>query len=77
MMQSHAELIGFTETVKTYTAVINGRVVVVEDVPFLIDPNTGEEYLEPLVSQQLYDLVRNPELKTREISADVYCWKHD
>jgi hypothetical protein len=76
-MTSHATEIGFTEQNKTYTTFVNGRVVIVQDVPFLIDPETGEEYLEPLVSQQLFDLVRNPDLKTREVTADLYEWQHD
>ena len=76
-MTTQAAEIGFIEKDKSYTAVVNGRLVIVENVPFLIDPDTGEEYLEPMVSQQLFDLVRKPELKTREVSADLYEWRHD
>ena len=76
-MTTHAAEIGFVEKNKAYTSVVNGRVVVVQDVPFLVDPETGEEYLEPMVSQQLFDLVRNPALKTREVTADLYEWKRD
>ncbi|NJK43308.1 MAG: hypothetical protein HC933_02760 [Pleurocapsa sp. SU_196_0] len=65
------------EVHKTYTSSLDGRIVVVEDVPFMIDTETQEEYLEPLVSQRLFDLVRQPEQRDGQVTADLYRWKRD
>jgi hypothetical protein len=65
---------GLIEISQTYTTIIEGRVVVIYDVPMLQDPETQETLLSPDTAEKLFDLLSHPEYKTGVTSAEVYSW---
>jgi hypothetical protein len=65
---------GLIEIRQTYTTMLNGRVIVIHDVPMLQDPDTQEMLLSPETAQQLYELLNHPEYKTGIMTAEVYTW---
>ena len=64
---------GLVEIKQTYTAVLQGRVVV-HDVPMLQDPDSQETLLTPETAEKLYNLLSRPEQKTGVTTADIYAW---
>ena len=54
------------EVNRTYVTLVDGRPIVIHNVPMLQDPDTAET---------LYDLLAHPEHKTGEVTADVYEWR--
>ena len=66
---------GLTEIQQTYTTLINGAPVIVYNVPMLKDDESGEAFLKPEVSTQLFELLSHPENKTGEMLVDVYRWQ--
>ena len=66
---------GLIEVNKTYTAIINGRPVVIHNVPMLQDPDTEETFLAPDTAEKLYDLLKHPKRKAGVVTADVYEWQ--
>lgn len=65
---------GLIPVTKTHTMLVDGRAVIIHDVPMLQDPDTEELFLAPDTAEQLYELVRHPEQKQSVTSADVYRW---
>ena len=63
---------GLIEVNKTYTTFIDGRPVVIHNVPMLQDPDT---FLAPDTAEKLYDLLKHPERKASVVTADVYEWQ--
>ena len=41
----------------TYTIEYNGRIVIIEDVPARVDPETGEQFFSPATVEQLQAIV--------------------
>jgi hypothetical protein len=68
---------GLIKIRRSYTALIGDQVVVVHDVPMLLDPDNQETYLAPHTAERLYELVGDPTRKTGAVSADVYRWDRD
>ena len=66
---------GLTEVSETYTAIVDGRPVIIHNVPMLRDPDTDETFLAPDTAEKLYELLRHPEHKTGVVVADVYEWQ--
>ncbi len=67
---------GLIKVNKTYTTILNGRPVVIHNVPMLQDPDTEETFLAPDTAEKLYDLLRHPDRKAGVVSADVYEWQN-
>jgi hypothetical protein len=63
------------ETRQTYTTLIKGNPVIVQDVPMLKDLESGETYFAPEVAEQLFELLSHPENKTGVMTVDVYKWQ--
>lgn len=59
---------------RRYTAFVDGRAVVVEGVPYIHDPETDDFFLEADVAERLYQIVRNPVLRSTIGRADLYAW---
>jgi hypothetical protein len=74
-MNATTDFVEFQKITKTYTCVVDGRIVVVHGVPYLQDPDTLEHYLDPQDAQRLFELTRNPTAKNRVAQADVYNWE--
>jgi len=59
---------------QSYTDFVDGRSVVVHNVPYLYDEISGRFLLSPDVAEELYDLIHNPALRKTISSTDVYAW---
>ncbi len=59
----------------TYTAMIRGKPVMIEAVPVLQDPDTGETFLAPEIASKLFELLSLPENRFGVVQADVYTWQ--
>ena len=64
-----------TKVNRTYVTLVDGRPIVIHNVPMLQDPDTEEMFLSPNTAETLYDLLAHPERKTGEVTADVYEWR--
>lgn len=56
----------------TYTAEIEGRVIVVEHVPARVNPDSGERFFSPEVYDRLQKIVWGGEEPTRVIETPVF-----
>ena len=63
------------EVSETYTAIVDGRPVVIYNVPMLHGPDTDETFLAPDTTEKLYELLRHPEHKTGVVVVNVYEWQ--
>jgi YgiT-type zinc finger domain-containing protein len=62
----------FEERRVTYTVEIDGRVVVVENVPARVSVETGEQYFSPETVERLHSIVRGERKPVRTIQTPVY-----
>lgn len=56
----------------TYTLEMNGRLVVVENVPARVDTETGEQFFSPETVERLQDIIRGGKEPVRVIQAPVF-----
>jgi YgiT-type zinc finger domain-containing protein len=56
----------------TYTLEMDGRFVVVENVPARVDPETGEQLFAPQTVERLQEMIRGGEPPVRVIETPVY-----
>ncbi len=67
---------GFEIEYRDYSKVIDGRVVVVEKVPYLRDPQTDELYLHASTAQQLWDIIYSHTAQPHhQMLTTVYLWQ--
>lgn len=67
---------GLLEIQKTYTSYVGERLVIVHGVPYLVDPETFEEFLSPDTAEKLYEMIENPTLRSSVASGDLYRWEN-
>lgn len=57
---------------KSYVTIQNGRAIVIENVPYCIDPRTKEEFLHAKVYEELWNILHGSQSPVRQITGDVY-----
>jgi hypothetical protein len=60
------------ETLVLYTLIRDGELIVVENVPARVDPDTGEQYFSPQTVERLQSIVWDRLRPTRIIQTPVY-----
>lgn len=60
------------ETHVIYTLIRDGELIVIENVPARVDPDTGEQFFSPLTVERLQSIVWNRQHPTRVIQTPVY-----
>ena len=60
------------ERLVTYTAEIDGRVVIVENVPARVDEETGEQYFSPAVVERLHEIIWSGRTPSRVVETPVF-----
>ncbi len=56
----------------TYTVEMDGRVVVIENVPARVSVETGEQFFSPQTVERIHAIVRGNETPSRVINTPVY-----
>ncbi len=56
----------------TYTVSLDGRVVVIENVPARVCVETGERYFSPQTVERIHEIVRGDAKPVRTINTSVY-----
>ena len=62
----------FVQQLVTYTLEINGRFVVVEDVPARVSQRTGEQLFSPETVEQLQQIVWDQKSPIRVVETPVF-----
>lgn len=60
------------ERLVTYTAEIDGRVVIVENVPARVDEETGERYFSPATVERLQEIIWTERTPARVVETPVF-----
>jgi len=60
------------ETHVIYTLIRDGELIVIENVPARVDPDTGEQFFSPLTVARLQSIVWSNHHPTRVIQTPVY-----
>lgn len=60
------------ETLVLYTLIRDGELIVVENVPARIDPETGEQFFSPQVVERLQSVIWNRRRPARIMQTPVY-----
>lgn len=60
------------ETKITYVLEMDGKVIVVEDVPIRLNTETGERYFAPETVEQLHRIIHSNQSPQRLIQAPVF-----
>lgn len=63
---------GLVETTEAYMTIVDGRIVIIHDVPMLLDPDTQEKLMTPETAARLFELLSQQEQKTGVVTSDVY-----
>ncbi len=71
-MPVQRELSAPTESRVTYTLIQDGELIVIENVPARIDPETGEQFFSPVTVEQLQSIVWGQRQPKRIIQTPVY-----
>lgn len=61
-----------SETLVLYTLIQDGELIVVENVPARIDPETGEQFFSPQTVERLQSIVWDRRRPARIIQTPVY-----
>ena len=61
-----------SETLVLYTLIQDGELIVVENVPARIDPETGEQFFSPQTVERLQSIVGDRRRPARIIQTPVY-----
>lgn len=51
---------------------VNGKLVLIEDVPARVNPETGEQLLSPRTFQRLREMIKERKIPSRVIQIPVY-----
>lgn len=60
------------ETYVIYTLIRNGEMIVIENVPARVDPDTGEQFFSSLTVERLQSIAWSNHHPTRVIQTPVY-----
>ena len=60
------------ETLILYTLIRDSELIIVENVPARVDPETGEQFFSPQTVERLQSIVWNRRRPTRVIQTPVY-----
>ena len=71
MSQSYPHETMIEKTV-TYTTDIEGKLVIIENVPARVCVETGERYFSPQTVERIHQIVRGNQKPARTIAAPVY-----
>jgi len=69
MSDDHGQLV---EQLVTYTIEVNGRLVVIENVPARVDEETGERFFSPETADRLQQIVWEQRTPDRVIQTPVF-----
>ncbi len=67
----HKDIEGFEIEFRDYSQVIDGRLILVEQVPYLHDPKTDELYLHASMAERLWDLTHRDDVPKRQVLTDM------
>jgi YgiT-type zinc finger domain-containing protein len=56
----------------TYTIELNGRVIVIENVPARVCIETGEQFFSPQTVERIHDIIGGNKTPSRTITTPVY-----
>ena len=56
----------------TYTVELDGRIIVIENVPARVCVETGEQFFAPQTVERIHEIVRGHQKPARIISTPVY-----
>jgi YgiT-type zinc finger domain-containing protein len=62
----------FVDEKVTYTLEYNGKLVVIENVPARVNPNTGERFFSPATVERLQRIVWDQQKPVRLIETPVF-----
>ncbi len=60
------------ERLVTYTVEIDGRVIIVENVPARVDEETGERYFSPSTVERLQEIMWSEQAPDRVVETPVF-----
>ncbi len=60
------------ETYVIYTLIRDGELIVIENVPARVDPDTGEQFFSPITVERLQSIVWSNHQPARVIQTPVY-----
>ena len=60
------------ERLVTYTVEIDGRVIIVENVPARVDEETGERYFSPSTVERLQEIMWSEQVPDRVVETPVF-----
>jgi YgiT-type zinc finger domain-containing protein len=60
------------ERLVTYTVEIDGRVIIVENVPARVDEETGERYFSPSTVERLQEIMWSKQAPDRVVETPVF-----
>jgi YgiT-type zinc finger domain-containing protein len=63
------------EKTVTYVLEIEGKLILVENVPARVDEETGEQFFSPSTVERLQKIIREQQQPNRMIQTPVYSWK--
>lgn len=71
-MQTENIVSGHQESLVTYTLIRDGELIVIENVPARVDPETGEQFFTPQSVERLQQIVWSRRPPKRVIRTPVY-----
>lgn len=63
------------EKTVTYVLEIEGKLILVENVPARVDEETRENFFSPSTVERLQKIIREQQQSNRMIQTPVYSWK--
>jgi YgiT-type zinc finger domain-containing protein len=60
------------ERLVTYTVEIDGRIIIVENVPARVDEETGERYFSPSTVERLQEIMWSEQAPDRVVETPVF-----
>ena len=71
-MSTDTQETGQGETLVLYTLIRDSELIIVENVPARVDPETGEQFFSPQTVERLQSIIWNRQRPTRIIQTPVY-----